>query len=104
MANRGVGRVSAPSEAPEAVEERRLAVAVHEDGPVAVVVERGVDDGVLAGVDPRFPPRFALPLGSDFRSGALPFPSSRRSISFSLFPIPPVFGPFSLFPRENGSR
>ena len=24
--------------------------------------------------------------------------------SFSLLPIPPVFGPFSLFPRENGFR
>ena len=40
-------------------------------------------------------------MGSDFRSGALPFPFSRHSISFSLFPIPPVFGPFFPVPREK---
>ena len=50
---------------------------------------------------PRGPP---VHLASDFKSGALPLPFSRHSISFSRFPHSPFFGPFSLFPRENGFR
>ena len=98
------------SERVVAVEKRLLLGRGHREmvKDAAVGIERARREEVVRlavdGVCQMTSCLFRLHLGSDFRSGALPFPFSRHSISFSLFPIPPVFGPFSLFPQENGFR